>query len=161
MKRFSAEKALTVTDKQRELAIQTRRNGHLPIPSSTSAKSENMGERVLASSRRRSLPVSRYPIAHSRNMRPITMAGKRKGGNTTLRKMYEPKASKSRIGPTRSSEQQRSKSRATSSRIEGCLPRNCRQSQCPVFIVNENPHHCQNVRTLPKRLSRRPWGVVS
>ena len=47
-------------------------------------KSEKMGDRVLDSNRRRSRPVFRYPTAHSLYTKPITMAGNRKAGKTTL-----------------------------------------------------------------------------
>ena len=66
-KRFSAENARTVT-----------------MPSSSSPKSEKMGERVLDSMRRRSRPVLRYPIASSRYPKPMKKAGTKKAGKTTL-----------------------------------------------------------------------------
>jgi hypothetical protein len=67
--RLSTENARTVT-----------------MPSSSSLKLENIGERVLASIRRRSRPVLRYPRAISKYTNPIKAAGTRNQGKMTLKK---------------------------------------------------------------------------
>ena len=86
-KRRSAEKARTCSKEEstKPSPPASKRGARtVTIPSRSSPKPLNIGERLFDSIRRRSRPVFRYPMASWRYTKPIKVAGMRNSGKKKL-----------------------------------------------------------------------------